>query len=347
MYNRLKNAGWGIAFALLAFIAVAPTQSARNGSGTYTVPNTFVSGQPITASSHNGNWTDIAAEITNSIAADGQTTITGALKGANGTVSLPAYSFASDLDTGLYRIGANNLGIAANGAKVLDIATTGLGVTGTLASTGNLAINTDKFTVNATSGNAVIGGSLSLTSHLNINTNKFSVLADSGNTTVAGTLGVTGATTLSSTLAVTGAATLSSSISAASVTGSMVATQAQMETATSNTVVATPGRVQYHPGVAKAWAKFSVAGVVAAGHNVASVTDTGTGNWTVNYTTACSSADYVALITPLGTSSMRGNVPFVASQATGSVTINVVDNGAGAAIETGITAMLVAVYCDQ
>ena len=49
----------------------------------------------------------------------------------SGVVSAPAYSWASDNDTGIYRIGANNIGVAANGAKVLDIATTGLTVTGT------------------------------------------------------------------------------------------------------------------------------------------------------------------------------------------------------------------------
>lgn len=55
---------------------------------------------------------------------------------ANGTVSLPGYSFASDPDSGVYRIGANNLGVAVNGAKVLDIATTGLDVVGLLTENG-------------------------------------------------------------------------------------------------------------------------------------------------------------------------------------------------------------------
>jgi hypothetical protein len=49
----------------------------------------------------------------------------------SGVVSAPAYSWASDNNTGIYRIGANNIGVAADGAKVLDIATTGLTVTGT------------------------------------------------------------------------------------------------------------------------------------------------------------------------------------------------------------------------
>jgi hypothetical protein len=60
---------------------------ARNGSGTYTKVNTFVASATITAAGHNANWDDIASEITNSVAADGQTTMTGALKAASGTVS--------------------------------------------------------------------------------------------------------------------------------------------------------------------------------------------------------------------------------------------------------------------
>ena len=109
---------------------------ARNGSGTYTVVNTFVAGNSITAAGHNQNWSDAATEITNSVAADGQTTMTGPLKASSGTVSLPGVAFASDTDCGLYRIGGNNIGVAVNGAKVLDVATTGLTVTGDVAATG-------------------------------------------------------------------------------------------------------------------------------------------------------------------------------------------------------------------
>ncbi len=53
----------------------------------------------------------------------------------DGTVSLPSIGFASDVDNGLYRIGANHYGASAAGAKVLDVSATGLGVTGALSST--------------------------------------------------------------------------------------------------------------------------------------------------------------------------------------------------------------------
>lgn len=56
----------------------------------------------------------------------------------NGTVGAPAISFAADTDTGVYRIGANNLGIAAGGAKVLDIATQAVQYVGDFGSTTQL-----------------------------------------------------------------------------------------------------------------------------------------------------------------------------------------------------------------
>ena len=88
---------------------------ARNGSGTMTIPNTMVSGQAITASAHNQNYSDIGSEITNSVAADGQTTMTGPLKSANGSAAAPSISFASDTDSGWYRKAANSLALTLDG----------------------------------------------------------------------------------------------------------------------------------------------------------------------------------------------------------------------------------------
>ena len=41
----------------------------------------------------------------------------------NGSVSAPSYAFTSDLTTGLYRIGASEIGIGCGGTKIIDIAT--------------------------------------------------------------------------------------------------------------------------------------------------------------------------------------------------------------------------------
>jgi hypothetical protein len=49
-------------------------------------------------------------------------------------------------------------------------------------------------------------------------------------------------------------------------------------------------------GLAKAWVNFNGTGVVAirASYNVSSITDNGTGDYTVNFTTALADADYAA-----------------------------------------------------
>lgn len=97
----------------------------RNGSGTMTAAQTYTTGQTITAAVINSNITDIASEITNSVAKDGQTVMTGQFKAGNGTVGAPSITFGSDLDTGLYRKSANVIGVAIGGVEVAKIDATG------------------------------------------------------------------------------------------------------------------------------------------------------------------------------------------------------------------------------
>ena len=54
----------------------------RNGSGVYSLPagNPVVTNTTISSTWANNTLTDIATALTNSISADGQTTITGALQ---------------------------------------------------------------------------------------------------------------------------------------------------------------------------------------------------------------------------------------------------------------------------
>ena len=111
----------------------------RNGSGVMQVPNTLVNQTTIEVGPHNANYADIASEITNSVAVDGQSQLSGPLKAASGTVGSPGITFGSDTDSGLYRIGGDNLGVACAGAKVLDIGTAGLEDTGTLSASGALS----------------------------------------------------------------------------------------------------------------------------------------------------------------------------------------------------------------
>lgn len=87
----------------------------RNGTGTYSVPNTFAPGGTITASDHNENWSDIGSEMTNSLALDGQSTMTGQFKASTGSAASPSITFGSDTNTGGYRHGADEFAIATGG----------------------------------------------------------------------------------------------------------------------------------------------------------------------------------------------------------------------------------------
>jgi hypothetical protein len=76
--------------------------------------------------------------------------------GANGSAANPSFAFNSDQNTGIYRIGLNNIGVAANGNKVLDIATTGLTVTGALGASSLTAPASNNLTLAGGSGNTSV-----------------------------------------------------------------------------------------------------------------------------------------------------------------------------------------------
>jgi hypothetical protein len=89
-------------------------------------PNTTISSAAV-----NSDLSDIAAQLTNSLAADGQTTMTGAVKAQSGTSSSPGYAFASDTATGLYLAGSGIVGLAgANGAVIPGVSAGSAAATG-------------------------------------------------------------------------------------------------------------------------------------------------------------------------------------------------------------------------
>lgn len=96
------------------------------------------------------------------------------------------------------------------------------------------------------------------------------------------------------------------------------AAQSDQETATSTTLHVTPGRQQYHPSAAKFWVHFTSVTTtsILASYNVTSLTDNGTGDTTINFTTSFSSANFVVLPTQHSGGSSAFIV--VQTQATGS-----------------------------
>ncbi len=80
----------------------------------------------VTASS--GNTT-----VAGTLGVTGNASLSASLLNSDGTVSSPSISFTNNTNAGLYRIGANNLGISVSGTKVSDISSLGTlnGILGT------------------------------------------------------------------------------------------------------------------------------------------------------------------------------------------------------------------------
>ncbi len=124
------------------------------------------------------SWTDVSAPSGTIL--QGGNSFTEAI-----TIGTSDY-FALNLKTN----DTNRLTITNDGA----ISTTGnLTVGGTLSSTGDFAVATNKFTVAATTGNTAVGGTLSSASALTVSANGANI---TGNTNVTGTLEVSSTTTI-------------------------------------------------------------------------------------------------------------------------------------------------------
>lgn len=102
---------------------------------------------------------------------------------SNGTAALPTITFASDLNTGIYRVGSNDIGITTNGVLAFDISAT----TGTLALPLVITDATDATT--STTGSLKTAGGLGVAKALFVGTTL-------NNKTAANLATVSGTTTI-------------------------------------------------------------------------------------------------------------------------------------------------------
>jgi hypothetical protein len=122
-----------------------------NGSGTYTLPaaDLPVSGQVISSTKMNSIFNDLATALTNCVAKDGQSTMTGALKMGSqritglgdGAVGTPAIAWANDSNSGIYRSGTFKTAISEDGTKIVEVTTSGVDITGALSISNGLAVD--------------------------------------------------------------------------------------------------------------------------------------------------------------------------------------------------------------
>lgn len=114
----------------------------------------------------------------------------------------------------------------------------------------------------------------------------------------------------------------------AAVTVPTQATQSDMEAASSTTTFVSPANFKWSPYAAKAWVKWGNTTTIDASAGVSSITDNNIGDWTINWSTAFSSANYVASyvaeFTPVGGSNAAMQYQFITSggQAAGSLRVN-------------------------
>ncbi len=205
----------------------------RNGSGTYSLPigNPVEPNTTIETEWANSTMEDIGNEITNSLSRTGEGGMLAPLRFDDGTDSVPGMAWLTETSSGFYREGTAEFwatvlaepvlqftdnGVLVPSGKTLTVQGTQIN-SGSLDVTGNFAVNTDKFTVAAASGNTVVAGTLGVTGAItatggvngNITTSSATITGGTINgTTIGGTTPAAGAfTTLSASGGITGALT--------------------------------------------------------------------------------------------------------------------------------------------
>jgi hypothetical protein len=115
----------------------------RNSSGVYTLP----AGNPVTtrtiieSSWANNTMSDIANEITESLARNGAGGMTGPMKATDGTAAAPSITFGSETSTGLYRVSSGQLGITTGGVQRFNISSSGSTFSVPVTVNGNLTVS--------------------------------------------------------------------------------------------------------------------------------------------------------------------------------------------------------------
>jgi hypothetical protein len=110
-----------------------------------------------------------------------------------GSAATPGLAFTGDVDSGWYRIGANNVGLSLGGTKRVDYATTGVSVTGTITSSGILSVDDATDTTSGTSGSIHTDGGVGIAKKLHVigtTTHGGDVLSDTDSTDSLGSTGV-------------------------------------------------------------------------------------------------------------------------------------------------------------
>lgn len=115
------------------------------------------------------------------------------------------------------------------------------------------------------------------------------------------------------------------------------ASKTDQQTGTSAVVAVTPSQQQSHDSAAKAWVSFTGStGATLASYNISSINRTAAGIYTISFSTAFASANYVCQVsTEIAGNTSEGAFPIIetATRATGSVQIRFLNQAMTAAVD--------------
>ena len=139
-----------------------------NGSGSFSIVNTFVPNTTILSAAVNQNFTDIATGLSDCLTRDGQAGMTAAFKAISGSLSTPSITFNGDATSGLYLSTSGAPGFVAHAlgmilntnifsavSATVQAGGSGYTIGDTITPTGGTAIVQPHFTVATLSGTAV------------------------------------------------------------------------------------------------------------------------------------------------------------------------------------------------
>jgi len=267
----------------------------RNGSGVFTLVagNPVVTGTTIASTWANNTLSDIASALTDSVAADGQTSMTGNLNlNSNKIVNLATPTLSTDAVTKAYA----------------DALVGGAGSFTTLTSSGATTFTANTASTSTTTGTAVITGGLGVSGR--INAANFDGIVGA-NTAAAGsftTLSATGVTTVQAGTVSAPAITTAGDTN----TGIFFSAADTIDFAEGGTATGqfdSSGNFKFNSGFGsvataygcRAWVNFNgttnTGGfcTIRGSGNVTSVADNGVGTYTVNFTNAMPDVNYAAI----------------------------------------------------
>ena len=116
------------------------------------------------------------------------------------------------------------------------------------------------------------------------------------------------------------------------------ANQAAIEAETNQNTYVPPDLLNFNPGVVKGWVRFQIDATVDASRNVTSVTDTGTGDWTINWATDFSGANYAVATVALHADQTHRQLQ-VDAAAAGTTSIECHNSSSLNDVDTGVMAI--------